>query len=95
MRLINTKTRAFEEFIGWHVQAYAILSRTWEKEEVTYKDYVDGRYCNMKDSKKIDMTCQKALAEEGKEILYAWVDTCCIDQSSSAELTEAINSMFR
>lgn len=27
--------------------------------------------------------------------LYFWVDTCCIDKSSSAELSEAINSMFR
>lgn len=26
---------------------------------------------------------------------YFWVDTCCIDRSSSAELAEAINSMFR
>jgi len=26
---------------------------------------------------------------------YCWVDTCCIDKSSSSELTEAINSMFR
>jgi len=26
---------------------------------------------------------------------YFWVDTCCINKSSSAELTEAINSMFR
>ncbi|POS73599.1 hypothetical protein DHEL01_v208004 [Diaporthe helianthi] len=26
---------------------------------------------------------------------YAWIDTCCIDKTSSAELTEAINSMFR
>ena len=25
---------------------------------------------------------------------YVWVDTCCIDKSSSAELTEAINSMY-
>jgi hypothetical protein len=25
---------------------------------------------------------------------YVWVDTCCIDKSSSAELTQAINSMF-
>jgi hypothetical protein len=25
---------------------------------------------------------------------YAWIDTCCIDKSSSAELSEAINSMF-
>lgn len=26
---------------------------------------------------------------------YIWIDTCCIDKSSSAELSEAINSMFR
>ena len=25
---------------------------------------------------------------------WAWADTCCIDKTSSAELTEAINSMF-
>jgi len=26
---------------------------------------------------------------------YLWIDTCCIDKSSSAELSEAINSMYR
>ncbi|KAH8156519.1 hypothetical protein CIB48_g11729 [Xylaria polymorpha] len=26
---------------------------------------------------------------------FVWVDTCCIDKTSSAELTESINSMFR
>jgi len=25
---------------------------------------------------------------------YVWIDTCCIDKTSSAELSEAINSMF-
>jgi hypothetical protein len=25
---------------------------------------------------------------------YIWIDTCCIDKSSSAELSEAINSMY-
>ena len=25
---------------------------------------------------------------------HAWIDTCCIDKSSSAELSEAINSMY-
>ncbi|WYZ38742.1 hypothetical protein EsH8_III_000656 [Colletotrichum jinshuiense] len=27
-------------------------------------------------------------------ILYLWIDTCCIDKTSSSELSEAINSMF-
>ena len=38
MRLINTKTQSFEEFLGEDIPAYAILSHTWEpKEEVSYK----------------------------------------------------------
>jgi len=36
--------------------------------------------------------CCKIAAAAGFE--YVWVDTCCIDKTSSAELTEAINSMF-
>jgi hypothetical protein len=41
---------------------------------------------------KILKTCEVA-RDTGLE--YAWVDTCCIDKSSSAELSEAINSMFQ
>ena len=26
---------------------------------------------------------------------YIWIDTCCIDKTSSAELSEALNSMYR
>ncbi|KAI1847775.1 hypothetical protein JX266_006270 [Neoarthrinium moseri] len=40
---------------------------------------------------KIQDTCKLALAQGYK---HAWIDTCCIDKLSSAELTEAINSMF-
>jgi hypothetical protein len=41
---------------------------------------------------KIQRTC--AVARVRDELAYAWVDTCCIDKTSSAELAEAINSMF-
>lgn len=41
---------------------------------------------------KITETCRLAI-NHGLE--FAWVDTCCIDKTSSAELTESINSMFR
>lgn len=39
----------------------------------------------------------KAFCEVARQLNldWAWVDTCCIDKSSSAELSEAINSMFR
>ena len=47
----------------------------------------------MKGYTKIAETCRRA--GEVSELQYAWVDTCCIDKTSSAELSEAINSMFR
>ncbi|KAM7198431.1 Heterokaryon incompatibility protein (HET) domain containing protein [Naviculisporaceae sp. PSN 640] len=39
------------------------------------------------------LACCKKARQEGYQ--YVWIDTCCIDKSSSAELSEAINSMFR
>ena len=42
--------------------------------------------------KKIEF-CKNQAARDGLQL--CWVDTCCIDKSSSAELSEAINSMFR
>jgi hypothetical protein len=37
--------------------------------------------------------CYAKAKSEGHR--YVWIDTCCIDKSGSAELSEAINSMFR
>ncbi|KAJ9148813.1 hypothetical protein NKR19_g5863 [Coniochaeta hoffmannii] len=31
----------------------------------------------------------------GRSPVYVWIDTCCINKESSAELSEAINSMYR
>ncbi|KAI0357654.1 HET-domain-containing protein [Trametes cingulata] len=42
-------------------------------------------------SKKVKEFCRVA-REAGYHIV--WIDSCCIDKSSSAELSEAINSMF-
>lgn len=36
--------------------------------------------------------CCKIAEQVG--ISYIWIDTCCIDKSSSSELSESINSMF-
>jgi hypothetical protein len=92
MRLINTKTGMLEEFIGHDIPDYAILSHTWGTDEVSYQDYLSGAHKAKKGYRKIQKTCE--LAAKAK-IRYAWVDTCCIDKKSSAELSEAINSMYR
>jgi hypothetical protein len=92
MRLINTTTGLFEEFIGQNIPKYAILSHTWENEEVSFQDMKDPGHVRKKGYQKIHRTCHMA---SGAGIKYAWVDTCSINKDSSAELTEAINSMYR
>ncbi|KAI8237908.1 hypothetical protein K4K54_009254 [Colletotrichum sp. SAR 10_86] len=92
MWLINTKTLRLEEFQDYSAVEYAILSHTWGDDEVSFKDMQDfARAKRQAGFVKIATTCELAL-KEGLE--YAWVDTCCIDKTSSAELSEAINAMF-
>ncbi|KAF2834007.1 heterokaryon incompatibility, partial [Ophiobolus disseminans] len=79
-----------EEFHN-EIPPYAILSHTWGREEVTFRDFVDGTAHKKSGYRKI-FWCGKQAAHDGLQFL--WVDTCCINKSSSAELTEAINSMF-
>ncbi|KAK0647983.1 heterokaryon incompatibility protein-domain-containing protein [Cercophora newfieldiana] len=92
MRLIDTKTLALSEFFGDAIPEYAILSHTWGSEEVTLQDWDDLDLASKKAGyAKIQGACHRARMER---IKWLWVDTNCIDKSSSAELTEAINSMF-
>ncbi|WYZ34068.1 hypothetical protein EsH8_I_000344 [Colletotrichum jinshuiense] len=93
MWLINTTTLNLEEFTDPSVVKYAILSHTWGKDEVSMQDMAYLPRAKAKAGfAKIAKTCEIALQ---KGLGYAWVDTCCIDKASSAELSEAINSMFR
>jgi hypothetical protein len=80
------------EFIGRPVPAYAILSHTWGKEEVSFEEVGAGAHKNKAGWKKIDF-CAKQAGVDG--LRYIWVDTCCIDKRNAVELSEAINSMFR
>jgi hypothetical protein len=92
MRLLNTSTLVVEEFFSQNLPEYAILSHTWEKEEVTLQDMISGCATEKKGWAKIIGSCKKALADGFR---YCWIDTCCIDKASSAELSEAINSMYK
>jgi hypothetical protein len=76
------------------IPRYAILSHTWgaDNDEVTFKDLAEGTGSDKPGYLKIRFCSEQAATDN---IRHFWVDTCCIDKSSSAELTEAINSMFR
>jgi hypothetical protein len=83
-------------------QRYAILSHVWgpTKDEVTYEEMSVPSEDRSKATlakpgyQKIVETCRIASSSR-YDLPYAWCDTCCINKSSSAELSEAINSMFR
>lgn len=74
------------------IPPYAILSHTWGYDEVTFKDLINGQGKKKAGYSKIQF-CGEQATRDG--LRYFWVDTCCIDKSSSAELSEAINLMFR
>ncbi|KAH7125738.1 heterokaryon incompatibility protein-domain-containing protein [Dendryphion nanum] len=97
MHLINCVTMKMEEFIGREIPTYAILSHTWEDDEISYQNFLTlserewenprGRACL-----KIRKTCLISLKYKCR---YVWIDTCCIDKTNGPELSEAINSMFK
>ncbi|KAI4184827.1 MAG: hypothetical protein L6R41_004493 [Letrouitia leprolyta] len=92
MRLLNTASVTLHEFHGHRMPPYVILSHTWEQEEVSFEDIQSQDCTHLAGYEKIIRCCELA-ASQGWE--YVWIDTCCIDKRSSAELSEAINSIFR
>ncbi|KAI1344331.1 HET-domain-containing protein [Xylariaceae sp. FL0016] len=105
MRLLNTQTLKLSEFNGDTAPPYAILSHTWvEGQEVGFHDSVELKPSATTTSednndnnnsktgfRKVQGACRKA---RDNDIGWIWIDTVCIDKTSSAELTEAINSMY-
>jgi hypothetical protein len=87
-----------DDLVGDRIPPYAILSHTWEAQEVAYKDLQ-----NYRDLKDVDARlkggyqkiffCATQAKRDGLD--YFWVDTCCIDKANNTELSKAINSMFR
>ncbi|KAK2594725.1 hypothetical protein QQS21_007575 [Conoideocrella luteorostrata] len=91
MRLLNTTSLELAEFTREDRPPYAILSHTWGDEEVTLQDMKDPASQERNGFAKLASFCAQARRDN---LDWAWADTCCIDKSSSAELSEAINSMY-
>lgn len=96
MRLLKTKLISepgaleIEEFDDVNIPEYAILSHRWGNGEPTLQD-VESGLTTKEGFKKVQQSCDMAKRDK---IDYIWIDTCCIDKTSSAELSEAINSMY-
>jgi hypothetical protein len=99
MRLLNTGTFEFEEFYDDAIPPYAILSHRWRDDEVSYHDFLAHSKRGGAGFFKIVKACELAVsdsAENGGDYgSWIWIDTCAINKESSAELSEAINSMWK
>ena len=93
MGLINAHTFTLGEFVDENAVNYAILSHRWQTEEVSLQAFKETYKVasRMRGYRKIVLSCKQAIADGYS---YLWCNTCCIDKTSSAELSEAINSMY-
>lgn len=82
MRLLHTKTIKLHTFEEDMTPGYAILSHIWHNEEVLLADLQDISQASKKVGfAKIKFCCDQALIDR---LDYIWIDTCCIDKTSSA-----------
>jgi hypothetical protein len=81
-----------KDFLDQEIPQYAILSHTWDAEEVLFQDLQNGTGKNMRGYRKLRF-CADQAQHDGWE--FCWVDTCCIDKTNSTELQKSINCMFR
>lgn len=91
MRLINVHNLVMEDFVGWDIPPYVILSHRWQSGEISYQDFENDKGKQKPSYHKIERLCQMVR----DEVDWIWLDTCCIDKRNLTELSEAINSMYR
>lgn len=88
---------------------YAILSHTWDQDgqELVFSDFTASLPGETPGALQPELHWQNtrktgfkklqnfSLIAKEHNIDYVWMDTCCIDKSSSTELQLSLNSMFR
>jgi len=104
MRLLNIHTFEFAEFEGDDLPPYKITSHRWTNDELTWRDVLKNKRLDSKGYIKVRGFCQfiiddnERLRQHIDNDLSAWewiwIDTACIDNRSSAEVSASINSMF-
>lgn len=58
---------------------------------MTFQDIEKRNFVDLKGYRKLVNCCNRAAKDKYD---WVWIDTCCINKTSSAELSEAINSMY-
>lgn len=92
MWLLNASTLQLVNFTESSKPRYTFLSHTWSNDEVSFQDMYRGEAQTKDGFHKILSACEQS---QHDGFVFTWIDTRCIDKSSSAELSEAIYSMSR
>ncbi|KAM3422578.1 hypothetical protein BST61_g70 [Cercospora zeina] len=94
MRLLNVHTL---EFSLYHSSPprYAIASHRWHLgHEASYKDVLKQRNTTSIGYRKV-LGFAEFVRKSVHDMEWLWIDTCCVLQQSSEEVSEAVNSMFK
>ncbi|KAI0633739.1 heterokaryon incompatibility protein-domain-containing protein [Trametes polyzona] len=99
MWLLSTTSRLELRFFDRPDQVkggYAILSHVWQDYEQTFQDIQELSALEVTfDDDSISDKIQGCIrAAKAYGLHWLWIDASCIDKTSSAELSEAINSMY-
>ena len=96
MRLLNVDSLEFAEYHRDDERPrYVIASHRWVGySEATFKDIQERINVESDGYKKVNAFAQY-VREKVPLVKWMWIDTCCINKDSAAELSEAINLMFK
>lgn len=97
-RLLNTKTRAIEQFGPGTLPRHALLSHTsWIPS--AGRAVLENLDLNRNENAVaelehtiIDKACRQAISDG---YTYIWVESLCVEKNNAAALSEALNSMFQ
>ncbi|KHO01243.1 Heterokaryon incompatibility [Metarhizium album ARSEF 1941] len=92
MRLLNI-TRLRLELFTAAPPKYAVVSHRWTEKEVTLEDMRNRT--GLPTQPEFSKILHAGLNAKTVGLEHMWIDTCCIDRNSHAELSDAINSMFQ
>jgi len=101
MHLLDIHSLQLEDVTDETTKPYCILSHVWEQnQEILYEDINSLPRSSRSGAEKTRSFCkllcdEKSILDPSALVDRVWVDTCCIDKKSSAELSEAINSMYK
>jgi len=92
MRLLHAREFTFKKFVK-QPPTYAILSHRWSEHEPSLRDIEDSRGKPLAVHNKVHGFADY-ISTYLPQLDWIWVDSCCINQESAAELSEGVNCMF-